>query len=269
MNYISKKWTLLLFVWLGYSCATAPFTGRKQFKPLSSQQMVSLGKSNYQQVLSQEARSDQRSKAQVLKEVGRNIANAAETYLKAQGRGDLVEGFEWEFTLLEGGQVNAWAMPGGKVAFYEGILPVCQGQDGMAVVMGHEVAHAIIGHSNERLSQQLAVQLGGVALSTALREKPQVTQQLAMSAFGLGAQVGLLLPYSRTHESEADEVGLYFMAIAGYDPREAPDFWQRMKQKSSGQRPPEFLSTHPSPDRRIRALKRNVPKALDYRNEYN
>lgn len=263
-----RKFTPILAVLLLFSCSTAPITGRKQFKPLSSQQMVSLGQSNYQQVLKQEPRSDEQTNAQLVQEVGRRVAKAAEAYLQEQNRADLVEGFEWEFTLLKGDKVNAWAMPGGKVAFYEGIMPICEDADGVAVVMGHEIAHAIIGHSNERMSQQLAVQLGGAGLAAALRNKPQVTQELSMAAFGLGAQVGLLLPYSRIHESEADEVGLYFMAMAGYNPREAPKFWQRMQAESSGQQPPVFLSTHPSPDQRVKKLKKLVPKVLRYRRKH-
>jgi predicted Zn-dependent protease len=156
-------------------------------------------------------------------------------------------------------------MPGGQIAFYEGIMPVCQDENGIAVVMGHEIAHAVAQHGNERMSQQLALQMGGIALSEALKTKKQETIDLAMLAFGVGAQVGVLLPYSRTHETEADELGLYFMAMAGYNPQAAPDFWKRMEAKSVA-RPPEFLSTHPDPHNRIANLERLMPKAMEYYN---
>ncbi|MFW5700018.1 MAG: M48 family metallopeptidase, partial [Bacteroidota bacterium] len=161
---------------------------------------------------------------------------------------------------------NAWCMPGGKIAFYEGIMPICENDAGVAVVMAHEIAHEVAKHGNERLSQQLGVQLGGIALSEALETKTETTQQLALLAFGVGSQVGLILPYSRLHENEADEMGLYFMAMAGYDPREAPKFWKRMQEE--GKNPvPEFLSTHPHSDTRINNLNKIMPKALEYYNK--
>jgi predicted Zn-dependent protease len=154
-------------------------------------------------------------------------------------------------------------MPGGKVVFYEGILPICEDENGVAVVMGHEVAHAIAEHGNERMSQGLIAQLGGVALSEALKNEPQMTQQLWMTAYGLGAQVGVLLPFSRTQESEADRLGLIFMAIAGYNPHGAVEFWQRMAQQGGAQ-PPEFLSTHPAHNTRINNIKEYIPEAMEY-----
>ena len=154
-------------------------------------------------------------------------------------------------------------MPGGQIAFYEGIMPVCKDANGIAVVMGHEIAHAVAQHGNERMSQQMAVQMGGIALSEALQTQKETTQQLAMLAFGVGSKVGMELPFSRTHESEADELGLYFMAMAGYDPRTAPVFWERM-QALGETRMPEFLSTHPEPANRIRDLNKHMPKAMEY-----
>ena len=160
-------------------------------------------------------------------------------------------------------------MPGGKIAFYTGILPVCKNENGIAVVMSHEIAHAIAKHGNERMSQQLALQLGGMALSQALKEKSETTMQLAMTAFGIGSQLGVILPYSRSHEKEADELGLYFMAMAGYDPREAPLLWERMIEAGSGSGTPEFLSTHPNPQKRINHLERIMPKAMEFYNQNN
>jgi predicted Zn-dependent protease len=156
-------------------------------------------------------------------------------------------------------------MPGGQIAFYEGILPVCEDENGIAVVMGHEIAHAVAQHGNERMSQQLLIHLGGIALSEALKTQKEETINLALIAFGVGSKVGVELPFSRTHESEADELGLYFMAMAGYDPRTAPAFWERLEARG-GARPPEFLSTHPDPANRIENLKRLMPKAMEYYN---
>ena len=175
-----------------------------------------------------------------------------------------LKGFQWEFNTVESEEANAFCMPGGKVVFYTGILPICQDEAGVAVVMGHEVAHAIAKHGNERMSQGLVQQFGGVALSVALSDKPAQTQQLFQTAYGVGSQVGVMLPFSRLQESEADELGLIFMAMAGYDPHEAPKFWERMSAKSSGGAPPEFLSTHPSHETRIRKLNKAIPKAMEY-----
>ena len=199
----------------------------------------------------------------MVKRVGKNIQEATTKFLTEKGYGELLKGYEWEFNLIESDQVNAFCMPGGKVAFYTGILPYCKDEVGVAVVMGHEVSHAIAEHGNERLSQQLVQQLGGVALAVAVNEKPAETQALCMAAYGVGTQYGVMLPFSRKHESEADELGLYFMALAGYNPTEAPKFWERMS-KSGGQKPPEFLSTHPSDETRISDLNAHMPKAMEY-----
>ncbi len=177
---------------------------------------------------------------------------------------DAVKNFDWEFNLIESEAVNAWCMPGGKIVFYTGILPLTKNRDGLAVVMAHEIAHAIANHGNERMSQGLMTQLGGMALAKAIEEKPEQTQQLYMAAFGLGSQVGVLLPYSRLHEYEADELGLIFMTMAGYDPNEAVAFWQRMSDMS-GPKPPEFISTHPADKNRIEQIKKLLPKMEKYK----
>ena len=174
-----------------------------------------------------------------------------------------LDGYRWEFNLIESDVPNAWCMPGGKVAFYTGILPLCQDENGVAVVMGHEIAHAIAEHGSERMSNQLAISMGGIALSEATKTKPEETQALYMAVFAVGAQYGAMLPYSRKHESEADHMGLLFMAMAGYDPRTAPAFWERMAA-SGGAAPPEFMSTHPSDETRIRQLNERMPEAMEY-----
>jgi len=245
------------------SCAVVPFTGRKQFTAIPSSQMFTLSADSYSQVLKDNKVSANQTYIAQVNRVGEKLTVAVEKYMKENGMESSLEGFDWQYTVLESEEMNAWCMPGGQIAFYEGIMPVCQDESGIAVVMGHEIAHAIAKHGNERMSQQLMVQMGGVALSEALQTQKETTQQLALLAFGVGSKLGIELPYSRTHESEADELGLYFMAMAGFDPRTAPAFWERMQAMSSS-RPPEFLSTHPDPANRIKDLNKHMAKALEY-----
>lgn len=254
---------LLLFV---ASCAIVPFTGRKQFTAIPVSQMVSLSADSYSQVLKDNKLSQNQKYISSVRQVGSRLTAAVEKYMKANGMEASLEGYSWQFNVLASDQMNAWCMPGGQIAFYEGIMPVCADDNGIAVVMGHEIAHAIAQHGNERMSQQLLVQMGGMALSEALQSQKESTQQIALLAFGVGSTLGVELPYSRTHESEADELGLYFMAMAGYDPRTAPAFWERMQAQGSA-RMPEFLSTHPEPANRIKAINRHMAKALEYYGE--
>lgn len=198
-----------------------------------------------------------------IKTIGGNIQRAVESYMASKGLSDELKGYKWEFNLIDENIVNAWCMPGGKVAFYTGILPVCKTDAGIAVVMGHEVAHAIARHGNERMTQGLMQQFGGAALSYVIKDKPAAAQQLFMTAYGTGTNVAALLPFSRLQESEADRMGLIFMAMAGYDPNEAPEFWERMAA-AGGASPPEFLSTHPSNSTRIADLKKAMPEAMAY-----
>ncbi|MFP4093424.1 MAG: M48 family metallopeptidase [Cyclobacteriaceae bacterium] len=265
---IKKLFSFFLLIFFVFSCQRVPLTGRSQFTPLPESQIHALSFQNYQQVLSESQLSDDQQAVSMVKDVGRKISTSVENYFRDKNMTDQIDGFEWEFNLIENDDmINAWCMPGGKVAFYTGILPVCQDETGVAVVMSHEIAHAIANHGNERMAQQLAVQLGGTALSVAVSEQPETTQRLALAAFGLGTQFGVLLPYSRKHETEADELGIYFMAMAGYDTSEAVDFWSRMNEKG-GERPPEFLSTHPSPENRISHIRNVIPKAEKFRNKY-
>jgi predicted Zn-dependent protease len=259
-----KKLTFLSFLFL-LSCSVVPMTGRKQFVAIPSSQMIALSSESYSQVLAEGKLSTNDYYVSTVRKVGERLTAAVETYLKQNNLQSVTDGYTWEYNVLVSEELNAWCMPGGQIAFYEGILPVCQDENGIAVVMGHEIAHAVAQHGNERMSQQLAIQMGGVALSEALSTQKQETIDLAMLAFGVGAQVGVMLPYSRTHESEADELGLYFMAMAGYNPQTAPAFWERMAEKG-GSRPPEFLSTHPDPSNRIKDLEQHMPKAMEYYN---
>ncbi len=262
-----KRILLLAAVVFIGSCKTVPLTGRKQLNLLPEGEVQSMALTQYQTVISQTQLSDNATWTKYVKNSGLRIKDAAEQYLRDNNKSDLVEDYTWEFNLLQDDNtVNAWCMPGGKVAFYTGIMPICADEVGTAVVMGHEIAHAIARHGNERMSQSMATQYSGMALSVLISNQPEQAQSLYMTAYGLGAQYGVMLPFSRTHESEADRIGLIFMAMAGYDPREAPKFWQRMAANSGGGAPPEFLSTHPSNDTRIKNLNKWMPEALEYYN---
>lgn len=245
------------------SCSTVPVTGRKQVSLLPESQMVGMALTNYDEFIKTHKISADAVKTASVKRAGNNISVAVNEFLKSKGKEKLVKNYAWEFNLIEDKTPNAWCMPGGKVVVYTGILPYTITESGLAVVMGHEIAHAVAKHGNERMSQGLLIQFGGMALDAALKEKPEATKSLFLQAYGVGSQVGVLLPYSRLHESEADKLGLIFMAMAGYDPNEAVLFWERMS-KAGGQKPPEILSTHPSDETRIQDLKVFLPEAMKY-----
>ena len=247
---------LLIALALGFAaCRTVPYTGRKQLSLIPSGQEAALGDDAYRQYLKESKISADAQNTAMVRRVGERLARVAE-------RPD----FKWEFNLIEDKTPNAFCLPGGKVGIHTGILQYTQDEDGLAVVMGHEIAHAIASHGTERMSQGLLAQFGGVALAVALSEKPSETQTLFTQAYGLGVGVGVLLPFSRKHESEADRIGLILMSKAGYDPRAAVGFWQRMgKAAASAQKPPEFLSTHPSDERRIADIEKHLPEALSHR----
>ncbi|MCB2221276.1 MAG: M48 family metallopeptidase [Bacteroidetes bacterium] len=251
-----------------FACSTVPITGRKQLSIIPNSQILPLSFDSYQQVLKESKLSTNKEQTAMVKNVGAKIQHAVEQYMTQNKMADALEGYDWEFNLIQDdAMVNAWCMPGGKVAFYSGIMPICKDEAGVAVVMGHEVAHAIANHGRERMSQGLIQQMGGVALAVALQDKPQETQALFFTAYAVGTTYGAMLPYSRLHESEADKLGLIFMAMAGYDPHEAPQFWERMASQSGGGQPPEWLSTHPSHESRIQALNDYLPTAMKYYNK--
>lgn len=253
--------TLAAFV---IGCGQVPITHRKGLRLVPGSQLLALSFQQYADTLKKSTLSQDTEEAAMVRTVGEKIAGSAEEFLRDSGEERQISNYQWEFNLIEDDSaVNAWCMPGGKVAVYTGILPVTKDETGLAVVVGHEVAHAIADHGNERMSQGLLTEMGGMALSVALAQKPQRTRELFMTAFGIGANVGFVLPYSRLHESEADQIGLMLMARAGYDPREAIAFWERMEQKG-GSRPPEFLSTHPASGTRIANIKAHVAEALPY-----
>ena len=251
-------------VFLFQTCSSVPLTGRSQLNMIPSSEMLAMSFQQYDQFLKENKLSTNQSQANMVKSVGGRIKTAVERYMANNKLSDRLKGYNWEFNLVEDEQVNAWCMPGGKVVVYTGILPVTQDETGLAVVMGHEIAHAIAEHGNERMSQQLLQQIGAVGLMVAMKDEPAQTQAIWLSVYGVGTTVGIMLPYSRTHESEADHLGLIFMAMAGYDPHAAPDFWKRMAAGKQGGSPPEFLSTHPSDQTRIEDIKKELPEALSY-----
>ena len=255
---------LLGIVFFALGCSTVPVTGRKQLDLVPSTTMLSMSFQEYDAFLKSHTLSTDQKNKDLVQRVGTRIQQAVEQYFAEQNLSRELKGYAWEFNLVESEEVNAWCMPGGKVVVYTGILPITKDEAGLATVMGHEIAHAVAKHGDERMSQALLTQMGGMALAVALETQPAQTSQLWMTAFGVASQVGVLLPYSRLQESEADHLGLIFMAMAGYDPSKAVDFWQRMAQEKKEGAPPEFLSTHPSDETRIRKIKELLPEAMKY-----
>jgi predicted Zn-dependent protease len=248
------------------SCSKNPVTGRKQFKLVSEQELQQMALQEYRQFLSTNrvvSPSADRD-AEMVRRIGNRLATAVTQYYQSVNEAGDLQGYNWEFNLVNNKEANAWAMPGGKVVVYTGLLPITQNEAALANVLGHEISHALFQHGNERMSQGLVQQLGGAALSVALANQPAQTQNLFMQAYGIGSTVGVILPFSRNQELEADQYGMRWSAIGGYNPREAISLWERMAQMSEGARPPEFLSTHPAEQRRIEQLKKHLPEALKY-----
>jgi predicted Zn-dependent protease len=259
--------TLSLFIIFAFltACAEVPITHRHSLQLLPESELATLSLQEYDKVLKDSKLSTDTQQVEMVRRVGFKIAGAAELFLLEAGLKSQIKNLNWEFNLIEDDKtVNAWVMPGGKAAVYTGILKYTRDETGLAVVLGHEVGHAIAGHGNERMSQGLLAQMGGAALSIALAQNSPATQDLFMQAYGAGASIGLLLPYSRLQESEADRIGLTLMARAGYDPREAVPFWERMSKQEGKSQPPEFLSTHPAPESRIADIKKYIPEAMAY-----
>lgn len=241
------------------ACGSVPLTGRKQMLLVSEQDVLSSSLTQYNDYIKNSTPSTDKAKTAMVTRVGKRIAAATEAYLKANGRADEVKNFSWEFNLIKNPQANAFCMPGGKIVVYEGLLPYTPTDDDLAVVLGHEVAHAVAKHSNERMSQQLMAQYGASILNTALGNKSSTVQSLAGTVYGLGTQYGVMLPFSRKHELEADYMGLVFMAMAGYNPDAAILFWQRMSA-GGGSKAPGFMSTHPADAVRIADIKKYIPE---------
>ena len=255
-----KKIILILSVtaMLLTSCGSVPITGRKQLNLVSDSEVLQASLTQYASFMKTATISTQQVQSEQVTRVGKRIAAATEAYLNANGMSDEVKNFAWEFNLVKSDEVNAWCMPGGKIVVYEGIMKLVSSDDELAVVMGHEVAHAVAKHSNERMSQQVLAQYGAQAVGVFTSGKSYATQQIAQQVYGLGANYGVMQPFSRKHESEADKMGLVLMSIAGYNPEVAVTFWQKM-QASSSSNVPEFLSSHPSHETRISDIQKWLP----------
>ncbi|WP_179337747.1 M48 family metallopeptidase [Winogradskyella ludwigii] len=255
-NKIVLSLTVVAFI---SSCATNPFTGKKTMAFVSNDQLFPSSFAQYNEVLTESKVVTGTSDAEMITRVGQRIAAAAEQYFNANGNQGYLDDYKWEYKLIESEQVNAWCMPGGKIAFYTGILPIAANETGVAAIMGHEVAHALANHGQQRMSAAYIQQGISLAGNVALQDDKNLG--IYNQAFGVVSSVGGMLPFSRSHETEADDIGIYLMAIAGYNPDEASVLWERMKANSGGESPPEFLSTHPSNDSRIENLKALAPKA--------
>lgn len=264
-NLIHMKKIFILIILFSslQACQRNAITGRNQLSLVPESDVQAMALAEYSQFINTNKviQINSSSNAVMVQRVGNRLINAITQYYKANNLSNELVGYKWEINLVEDKSINAWCMPGGKIVVYTGLLPVTQNETALAIVMGHEIAHALAKHGSERMSQGLIQQLGGVALSAALQNKPAQTQGLFNTAYGLGSNLGYILPFNRNNELEADKYGLMFAALANYDPREAIPFWQRMSQQG-GAKPPEFLSTHPSDERRIADLQAMMPEVL-------
>lgn len=264
---MKKILVVIISTFIFTGCVLNLVTGRKQLSLVNEAELQQMAFTQYNSFLSENKvlNPAKNNDAALVSRVGTRIANAITTYYTNLGKQSVIEGYTWEFNTVESEEANAWCMPGGKVVVYSGLLPITQTEAALAIVMGHEIAHSIAKHGNERMSQAMVQQMGGMALQVALAQEPEKTQNLFLMSYGIGSQLGAMLPWSRQQETEADQYGLIFAALAGYDPREAIPFWQRMSEAGGGS-PPEFLSTHPSDETRMRKLKKFMPEALKHYN---
>lgn len=261
-NFIVAVTTALVFI--ACNGGKNAVTNRSQSALVSEEQMQQMAQTEYKQFLDSTKAVTGTANAEMVKRIGSRISTAITKFYTDQGKSDALKGFVWEYNLVDSKEANAWCMPGGKIVVYTGILPLTQNENALAVVMGHEVAHAVAEHGRERMSSEMKRQLGGTVLSLLLSSKAPETRNVFLSAYDVGTQVGFALPHSRNQELEADRLGLTYAALGGYDPREAVTFWQRMKSAGGGQKPPEFLSTHPAEENRIKQIQELLPEAMKY-----
>lgn len=259
---------LILSMFVLYSCSTVPITGRKRVNVVSDSEILPASFAQYEGFLKENKISANKKMSDEVKSVGLRISGAVDRFMRANGMTKEADSYRWEFNLIEDKTVNAWCMPGGKVVFYTGILPICENTDGIGAVMGHEVAHAFAKHGQERMTSAYGQQIGGMAVALGSSGQDEKTQLIWNTIYGVGSQVGMLA-YSRTHETEADKLGMVFMIMAGYNPEEAINVWIRMSQQTGAKSQPEFLSTHPSNETRIADLKAYLPTAIDLAKKYN
>ena len=266
---IKKGLILCLIVVFFAECSTVPITGRKRISPVKDENVLPASFAQYKGFLEKNKLSEDKKKTEQLKRIGAKISKAVDHFMRNNGMQKEADSYEWEFNLVDDKTVNAWALPGGKVVFYTGILPICKNEDGIAAVMGHEVAHAFAKHGQERMRQGQIQALGGIAVALGTSGKSKETQQIWGTVYGVGSNVGMLA-YSREHESEADKLGLVFMIMAGYNGEEAAEVWVRMSERSKGgKKPPQLLSTHPSNESRIKALRTYLPEAKQLAAKFN
>lgn len=264
-----KKFIAVTVVFLMlFSCSTVPITGRKRVNMVKDEAILPASFAQYEGFIKENKLSTNAKMANEVQSVGVNISKAVDQFMRANGMVSEADMYRWEFNLIDDNTVNAWCMPGGKVVFYTGILPICANTDGIAAVMGHEVAHAFAKHGQERMTTAYGQQLGGIAVALGTSGQDEDAQILWNTIYGVGSQVGMLA-YSRTHENEADKLGMVFMIMAGYNPEEAIQVWVRMSERADGNAPPEFLSTHPSNESRIANLKAYLPKAIEHAKKFN
>ena len=259
----------ILFSTLILSCTKNSLSGKSQLTLVSEKEVQGISTTQYNDFIKkhQVILPAKDAQALMVQHVSSKITKAVERYFKNKNSLSVLDGYNWEYNLVRDSAINAWCMPGGKVVVYSGILPITKNENALAVVIGHEVSHALLQHGNQRMSESLIQQLGGVALSVAIAKKPTETQDIFMQAYGIGSEVGFMLPFSRKQELEADKYGLIWTVMAGYDPYEALPFWDRMEAASQGQKPPEFLSTHPSDATRKQKIKQFLPEAMKYKNQ--
>lgn len=265
-TYTNKLVGIIVLLTMLSACKSVPLTGRNQLSLVSESEMVSMSLTSYKAFLSENKLSTNKEQTEMVVRVGTNIAKAVEEYLKQNGKQDDLQSLDWEFNLIESDEPNAWCMAGGKVVVYTGLLPFTKNEDGLAVVIGHEIAHAVARHGSERMSQRLLMQMGGQALMKGTSTQSEMMQTILNSAYGITSEYGVLLPFSRKHEYEADEMGLMFMAMAGYNPKETVEFWTRMSSNKA--QAPEFTSTHPLDQNRINKLNELMPEAMKYYKKY-
>jgi predicted Zn-dependent protease len=262
-----KAFIFLTTILLIYSCTTVPITGRQRVNLVSDSQILPSSFEMYSGFLKENKVSKNLAKTNEIRQIGNNISKAVDKFMRANGMVAEADSYKWEFNLIEDQSMNAWCLPGGKVVFYEGILPICANADGIAAVMGHEIAHAFAKHGQERMTAGYAQQLGGVAVAIGTAKDDPKKKAIWQTVYGIGSTVGML-KYSRVHETEADKLGMVFMIMAGYKPEEAVNVWIRMSANGKNSTP-EFLSTHPSHETRIQDLKAYMPTAIEMAAKYN
>ena len=265
MKCIKQITGVFIAIMILASCGSVPLTGRKQMLLVSDSEVLSASLTQYDEYIKTAPKSTNKTMIATVERVGKKIAAATEAYLNQNGMSSEVAKFSWEFNLVKSDDVNAFCMPGGKIVVFEGLLPLAKTDDELAVVLGHEVAHAVAKHSNERMSQEVLAQYGAAAVDVALSGQSGTARTIGNTVFGLGAQLGVMLPYSRKHELEADYMGLVFMTMAGYDPNKAVTFWEKMAANSGKSGNSDFMSTHPNDNKRISELQRYLPEMEKYK----